>query len=166
MFILGVDPGSQNLGFGILEVSKTIRATSFGVIDGGPGLFTDRLGIILDEFVKLIEEKKPAVVVLERVFLGRNVDSAFKLGHARGLVVACAARSKIPLVEYAARQVKKGVTGSGAADKVQVATCVFAHLGLKPKTQIPFDATDALALALHHTLLMTKPGARDLDLNP
>ena len=166
MQVLGVDPGSQNLGFGILEVGPRLRATSFGVIHGGAGEFASRLGIILTEFSRLIAAKRPSVIVLERVFLGKNVDSAFKLGHARGLVVACAAQTGIPLIEYAARQVKKGVTGSGAADKEQVATCVLAHLGLRLTSKLPFDATDALALALHHTLLMTRPGGRALDLNP
>jgi crossover junction endodeoxyribonuclease RuvC len=152
--VLGIDPGSQFTGFGAVHVSgqgahATIELLSCGVIAPPAKLsFNERIGIIADELEILIGEMKPDITVIERVFLGKNADSAFKLGHARGVAVALAISSGSSVVEYAARAVKKGITGNGGATKEQVQLILFAALGLKGQTRA--DASDALALAFYH----------------
>lgn len=148
--ILGVDPGTRITGFGAIEVvDHRLSHLHHGVVsleDGAP--LEDRLAQLADEFNRVLDLCRPEVLVLERIFLGRNVDSAFKLGHARGVLMAEAARRKIVFFEYAARQVKKGVTGRGGADKNEVQLVVRQLLGMGPIAKL--DASDALALACHH----------------
>ncbi|MES2856088.1 MAG: crossover junction endodeoxyribonuclease RuvC [Bdellovibrionota bacterium] len=148
--ILGIDPGSQFTGFGVIETQgDRIRHVTHGVI--APPLkleFNERIAIISREFDALISRIKPHTTVVEKIFLGKNPDSAFKLGHARGIVVASAIRADSAVVEYAARSVKKGITGNGASTKDQVQLLLFSALGLKGRVQV--DASDALALAYHH----------------
>jgi crossover junction endodeoxyribonuclease RuvC len=117
------------------------------------------LGLIAREIEALIERLQPDIVVVERIFLGRNADSAFKLGHVRGVAVAAAVRAGCLFIEYAARAVKKGVTGNGAASKEQVQVILFAALGLKGKIA-KLDASDALALAFYHARTMEVADAR------
>jgi crossover junction endodeoxyribonuclease RuvC len=150
--ILGVDPGSRVTGFGVVRTDgeSVIQVLSFGVIAPPLNLsFHERIGIIASEFEILIERLQPQIAVIERVFLGKNADSAFKLGHARGVVVAAAARTGCGVVEYATRAVKQGITGNGNASKEQVQTVLFAALGISEKTAS--DASDALALAFFHS---------------
>lgn len=148
--ILGVDPGTRITGFGAIEVvDDRLSHLHHGIValeDGAP--LEDRLAQLADEFNRVLDLCRPEVLVLERIFLGRNVDSAFKLGHARGVLMAEAARRKIVFFEYAARQVKKGVTGRGGADKTEVQLVVRQLLGMGPIAKL--DASDALALACHH----------------
>ena len=152
--VLGIDPGSQVMGYGALRihgrgVHSTVELISCGVIAPPTTLaFNERIGIIADELEILISELKPSITVIERVFLGKNADSAFKLGHARGIAVALAVRSGSEVVEYAARAVKKGITGNGGATKEQVQLVLFSALGLRGQTRA--DASDALALAFYH----------------
>ncbi len=154
MIILGIDPGSQVTGFGLIRVDQGaagVSHLSHGVISPPSSLeFHDRLAIIAREIEALIERTQPDIVVVERIFLGKNTDSAFKLGHVRGVAIASAIRAGCKFVEYAARAVKKGVTGSGAASKEQVQLILFAALGLRG-TKVKFDASDALALAFYHS---------------
>lgn len=149
--VLGVDPGSRVMGFGAVRTDGArIEVISYGVIAPPANLsFESRIGIIAEEFEVLLERLSPQVAVIERVFLGKNADSAFKLGHARGVTMAAAVRSGCRLVEYATRAVKKGITGSGGASKEQVQTVLFASLGLKGRAVA--DASDALALAYYHS---------------
>lgn len=148
--ILGIDPGSQFTGFGVLKSDGTrIEHVSHGVIAVPPNLdFSERIGIIAGELEALVEKTKPDIAVIERIFLGKNADSAFKLGHARGVAMAATVRAGCELVEYAARAVKKGITGSGTSTKEQVQLVLFAALGLRSKARA--DASDALALAYFH----------------
>lgn len=148
--VLGIDPGSQNTGFGVVRIDgRRVEHISHGVI-AVPGSmdFNQRIGIIAGEIEALLERIKPDITVVEKVFLGKNADSAFKLGHARGVVVAAAVRSGSEIVEYATRSVKKGITGNGGATKDQVQTILFATLGIQGPAQA--DASDALALAYYH----------------
>ncbi len=116
------------------------------------------------EVSSLIQSFKPDIVVVERIFLGKNADSAFKLGHIRGVCLFGAAQAGAQIVEYAARSVKKGITGNGAAEKEQVQMIVFAALGIKGPAQM--DASDALALAFYHARnmevesVMSRAGSR------
>ncbi len=148
--ILGIDPGSQYTGFGVIRRTGTeLEHVTHGVIALPLKLeFHDRLGLLSNELEALFTRFEPHVAVIERIFLGKNADSAFKLGHARGIAVAAAVRQGAQVCEYAARSVKKGITGNGASSKEQVQLILFAALGLGG--QVRADASDALALAYFH----------------
>lgn len=159
--ILGVDPGSLFTGFGALRINADgeLHVVSCGVIQPPHKLeFNERIGIIASEFEFLLEKLQPEVTVIERVFLGKNADSAFKLGHARGITVAASIRAGCEVVEYATRAVKKGITGSGSATKEQVQIVLYSALGLAGKTRA--DASDALALAYHHARILDTASRR------
>lgn len=163
MIVLGIDPGSQVTGFGLIRVEEPsltagardgLTHLTHGVISPPSSLpFHDRLAIIAREIEALIERCQPDIVVVERIFLGKNADSAFKLGHVRGVAIASALRAGCEIAEYAARSVKKGVTGSGASTKEQVQLILFAALGVKD-SKMKIDASDALALAFYHARQM------------
>lgn len=165
--ILGIDPGTQFAGFGVVKATgDLIEHVSHGVIAPPGNLdFKDRIAIIADELEALLARFSPELTVVEQIFLGKNADSAFKLGHARGVVVALAIRSGSSVVEYATRSVKKGITGNGGASKEQVQLLLFSALGLKGRVQE--DASDALALAYHHARCMNSAGyIRDEEIQP
>ena len=149
--ILGIDPGSQRTGVGIIDVDDTGRATH--VFNGalvllGEGEFPLRLKRLLVGLTALIEEWRPHEVAIERVFLARNPDSALKLGQARGVAIVAAVNQDLPVFEYAARQVKQTVVGTGSAEKSQVQHMVRTLLKLPANPQA--DAADALAIAITH----------------
>lgn len=148
--ILGIDPGSRFAGFGAVRTDgHKIDFVSYGVIALPEKLdFNTRVAAVADELEILLDKLRPDVAVIERVFLGRNADSAFKLGHARGAAIAMAIRAGADVVEYATRAVKKGITGNGAASKEQVQLVLSKLLGLQGNVKA--DASDALALAFYH----------------
>lgn len=148
--ILGIDPGSKHTGYGVLEANgDRLRHIDHGVISSKSTLdFNERLHHMAIEVQLLFEKYKPQITVVERIFLGKNADSAFKLGHIRGVCLFAATAAGTEIREYAARSVKKGITGSGAAEKEQVQMILFASLGIRAKAQL--DASDALALAFYH----------------
>lgn len=152
--ILGLDPGSRITGVGVLRVDRDrVEHLFHGVIDASrEKTFYQRIAKIGLEFRVLIEKFQPDAVVIEQIFLGKNADSAFKLGHARGICMYEAVRSGSAVREYATRLVKKGVTGNGAADKLQVHAALEKLLQVKIQGAI--DASDALALAYHHAIQM------------
>jgi crossover junction endodeoxyribonuclease RuvC len=148
--VLGIDPGSAFTGFGVVRSDgRQIEHLSHGVI-APPGKldFNRRIAIIAEEIEILIERIQPDVAVVERIFLAKNADSAFKLGHVRGAIIAALVRGGCEVVEYATRSVKKGITGNGGSSKEQVQTILFAVLGIR--TPVQMDASDALALAFYH----------------
>ncbi len=150
MRILGIDPGSRLMGYGIIELNSQ-KATP--VVHGTLVLhtlpFTERLGLILTTVIQLITEHQPSEVAIEEVFVQKNVQSALKLGQARGAAIAAAAFQQLPIFEYAARKIKQAVVGTGGAEKTQVQHMVKALLQLKePLTP---DSADALAIALCHS---------------
>lgn len=150
--ILGVDPGSLRTGFGLVKVEgEDLSVVEFGVIEA-PSSWTleKRLLKMCNDLETLYRRVGPAVTVIEKIFFGKNADSAFKLGHARGVCLLAAARFESPVHEYAARFVKKCVTGSGAATKDHVQMVILSLLRLPNKPML-FDATDALALAVTHS---------------
>lgn len=149
--ILGLDPGSRRTGYGLIAVhGDRLKHVEHGVIDlKADDLMPSRLAQLSEELETLFKRHTITCAVVEKVFFGKNADSAFKLGQARGVCVLAAARNQVIVEEYAARYVKKCVTGSGAAAKDQVQLVVFNLLGLKP-VATAFDATDALALAITH----------------
>lgn len=148
--ILGVDPGSRVTGFGLVRVQRgNIEHVSHGVIVmDSDGDFPRRMLELGSAFRELMEKHHPDQVSIEKIFLGKNADSAFKLGHARGVIMYESLCSGAKVFEYATRIVKKGVTGNGGASKEQVQAVLKAILRL-PKIE-RMDASDALAMACHH----------------
>lgn len=151
MIIIGLDPGSIFTGYGVIEYNgKDVKYIAHGVIKNTSSTeFSKRLHKIGEELSEVFKTHKPTCVVVEKIFLGKNVDSAFKLGHVRGVALYEAQKVKAKVKEYAAREVKKGITGYGAAEKEQVRFLVLNYLKIKENIQI--DAADALALAIYHS---------------
>jgi len=149
LIILGIDPGSLNVGYGIIQVEKRkIVAAGCDTIEINPKLqLTERLVQIHLGMDKIITEYKPDIAVVETIFYGKNIKSAFTLGHARGAIMLALAQHNIIIEEYSPREVKKSVVGNGNASKEQVEYMVqkILNLSTKPKTE---DAADALAIAL------------------
>ena len=146
--ILGVDPGSRRTGFGIIECRGTDYVhVAHGCLNVGGAVMAERLRLIFDGLQALIDEHQPAEVAVERVFVNRNVESALKLGQARGAAL-CAVPKGIPVFEYAPRAVKMALVGSGGAEKSQVAHMITTLLRLSGR--IGPDASDALAIAVCH----------------
>ena len=150
--VLGLDPGSLHTGFGLVEWyprEARIRHIEHGVLNVPTRLtFFEKLAFLSRELQNLFEVFKPQTTVVERIFLGKNADSAFKLGHVRGICIERAVTYGSEVAEYAARRVKKVVTGAGDADKDHVKLMVCQLLQVK--TTAGLDATDALALAICH----------------
>ena len=150
MRALGIDPGSRVTGWGVVEARGTALAhVASGTIPlKTTASLASRLAWLHAECLRLLAEWQPEVVVLERAFVARNVQSAFRLGEARGAVLAAVAASGAALHEYAPAAVKLAAVGHGQADKLAVGRGVTARLGLAG--DLATDAADALALALCH----------------
>ena len=148
--IIGIDPGSRLTGFGVIQkVNDDWRHLEHGVVVIPESLsFAARLAFLARGLRPLWARYPGAMTAIEQVFLGKNADSAFKLGHARGVCMMLAAESGGEVAEYAARKVKKVVTGQGGASKEHVQLVVGQWLRI-PLTE-RLDASDALALALCH----------------
>lgn len=149
--ILGIDPGSQRTGVGVIDVAADGRMTH--VHHAPLSLmkaedFPQRLRLLLDGLWALIDEHRPDEVAIEQVFLSNNAMSALKLGQARGAAIAACVARDLKVAEYAAKEVKLAVVGKGSADKAQVQHMVGVMLNLKGKLQA--DAADALAVAITH----------------
>lgn len=149
--ILGIDPGSRLTGFGIIHCAKRLEYISSGVIQTGAGTLDSVLRIIFEGIREVIENHAPDEIVVEKVFVSRNVSSALKLGQARGAAICAAAMSGRPFHEYSATQIKQSVVGNGRADKAQVQHMVRYLLNLSSSPAA--DAADALATAICHHYL-------------
>lgn len=149
--ILGVDPGTQVAGYGIISVQGGVmKMIQYGVVQLNKyTTYQLKLQKLHETMLRLIEEHKPDEMAIEDPFFGKNVQSMLKLGRAQGVVMAAALSRGIPIVEYAPRRIKQSVTGNGNATKDQVSHMVGQLLkeDLQPKF---FDATDALAIAVCH----------------
>ncbi|KRG71501.1 crossover junction endodeoxyribonuclease RuvC [Pseudoxanthomonas dokdonensis] len=149
--ILGIDPGSQRTGVGIIDVDAAGRPSYVyhaPLVLLGADDFPQRLKRLLAGLAEVIETWKPQEVAIERVFMARNPDSALKLGQARGAAICAVVMRDLPVHEYAAKEVKLAVVGKGGAEKQQVQHMVGMMLGLHGKLQS--DAADALAIAITH----------------
>ncbi|MBN1405087.1 MAG: crossover junction endodeoxyribonuclease RuvC [Candidatus Omnitrophica bacterium] len=152
MRILGIDPGLNITGYGVVEKSKNkLNVIEAGAIrTSGAQKITGRLNNIYAQMLDLIKETMPQVCVLEKLYSHyKHPQTSILMAHARGVIVLAAAVTNIKLVNYPAKTVKKAVTGNGNASKEQVKRTVEGILNLK-NTDSPFDVTDALALCLAH----------------
>ncbi|MHC4261409.1 MAG: crossover junction endodeoxyribonuclease RuvC [Planctomycetota bacterium] len=159
--VVGIDPGTRVLGYGAVRVEpRGAKFVTAGVFQPPASLaLPERLARIAIGLDELMAELRPTVVAVERAFGGKNVQSALRLGEARGVALAAAARVDARVVELAPAEAKRMVVGSGAADKEQVAAMVLRQLGLTDPGG-PRDATDALAVALAHVLADRSVGLR------
>ena len=149
MRILGIDPGSRTTGYGVIEVSgREAKYVDSGCIRTGGGELPDRLKKIYLGVREITEHYQPQEMAVEQVFMGRNADSALKLGQARASAICAVFDHEIAVFEYAARQIKQALVGKGSADKTQVQHMVKILLKLQGDPQM--DASDALAVALCH----------------
>ncbi len=146
--ILGIDPGSQVTGFGIVDVAGSrTAAVEWGSIRTG-GEHGERLRSIFFGLGEIVRAYRPTEIAIERVFLSRNADSALKLGQARAAAICATFEANVPIYEYSARHIKKAVVGHGAAEKDQIQRMVQMILGLERSPAA--DAADALAAAICH----------------
>lgn len=151
MIVLGIDPGTLVTGFGIIEK----RGAALRHLDNG-GIFPpkkaplpERIYYLFEHIEAVIQEFRPDAVAIEDIFVGKNVASTLKLGHARGAAMVATCRAGLPVYEYSANQVKLALTGYGHAGKEQIGRMVKTLLGLSGE---PFtDASDALAVAICHS---------------
>ncbi len=153
--ILGIDPGTAITGYGVVakEDGGAVSLVECGVVRTSSGeALAVRIREIYDAVTALITRHTPSVVVVEDVFLGKNVQSALKLGHARGAILLAAALGEIPIAEYTPREIKKAVVGNGNASKDQVGFMVQQQLRLKAPPS-PADAADGVAAALCHCVM-------------
>ena len=148
---MGIDPGSNCTGYGIVEEIKgKLHGVTWGGIRTKPSQnFPQRLKMIYDQLIYLIGEHEPDAVAVEDLFFATNAKSVLKLGQTRGVILLAAAHCDLAIAEYTPLEVKQSVVGYGRADKVQVCNMVKAILKLD-KDPEPHDASDALAIAICH----------------
>ena len=167
MRILGIDPGYATTGFGILEAGRgSVQLLNYGTITTPTTLtFPERLVVLYDDMVQLIETVKPDAVAVEELFWGHNVTTGIGVSHGRGVILLAICKSGAPLFEYTPNQVKQAVVGYGLAEKKQVMDMVKRLLKLKAVPR-PDDAADALAIAICHarsaTSLLSRVGGNDV----
>jgi len=149
--ILGIDPGTNITGYGVIKVSgNNPELITIGAIDLSK--FGDhylKLKHIFDRTIGIIDEYNPDELAIEAPFYGKNVQSMLKLGRAQGAAIAAALTRSLPIFEYAPRKIKMSITGQGAASKEQVAAMLANILNFKGQ-EMKLDATDGLAAALCH----------------
>jgi crossover junction endodeoxyribonuclease RuvC len=151
MIILGVDPGTLITGFGIVQIEhgKHSMIVCDVIKNSADHSMPIRLKKIYDRLCEIIDLYHPDEFAIETAFYGKNAQSALKIGQARGVSILAAVNSRIPTAEYSPREVKKAVSGNGAATKQQVQFMVKSHLKLR-ETPKYLDASDALAVAICH----------------
>ncbi len=167
MVIFGIDPGSERTGYGCIESDgRRHRLLVCGALTPpAHASFPDRLHAIHEGLVRLLAEQRPDCVAVENIFYARNVRSALRLGHARGVALLAAASAALPIVEYTPAEIKRAVVGFGRAEKPQVGQMVKLLLGLAAAPS-PHDAADALAVAICHSHSSTGPVAAALNKLP
>jgi crossover junction endodeoxyribonuclease RuvC len=151
MKILGIDPGTVVMGYGVIEnEGDAISLVDFGAINVPAGMeIGERLGHLYDNLLKIIDRHHPDAVAVEQPFVARNVKSAMAIGRAQAVALLAAAINHVPAYEYTPARVKQMVAGYGTGGKEQVQEMVRLQLGLAAAPQ-PTDAADALAVAICH----------------
>ena len=161
MRILGIDPGYATTGFGILEAGRgSVQLLNYGTITTPTTLtFPERLVVLYDDMVQLIETVKPDAVAVEELFFGHNVTSGIGVSHGRGVILLAVEQFGAPLFEYTPNEVKQAVVGYGGAEKRQVMDMTRRLLKMEHIAR-PDDAADAIAIALCHARSATSMLAR------
>ena len=156
--ILGIDPGTLVMGYGIIEVrNNTITLLQMNVLKLGSKKDTyERLEMIYKRVSELIILFKPNMFAIEAPFFGKNVQSMLKLGRAQGVAIAAAMQAAIPVTEYSPKKIKMSITGNGNADKEQVWKMLQRLVTLHDAPDF-FDASDALAVAICHHFQTSSP---------
>ena len=151
MKILGIDPGTGIVGFGVIETDgRKHTMVDAGVVRTPAHQALElRLQTIFESINEIIADTKPAIVSVEKLFFAKNVTTAMSVSHARGVIMLAAVQASVPIVEYTPLQIKQALTGYGRAEKAQIQEMVRIMLGLKD-TPKPDDCADALAAALTH----------------
>lgn len=157
MRVLGVDPGNAVTGFGIVDRASQLHYVIAGTIRAGTLRGPARLAAIYDQLIEVIDAHAPDAISLERSFVAVNIQSAFKLGEARAMVMLAAAHRSLELFEYTPTDVKLSIAGYGRADKRQVKQMVERTLGVDLADDLAEDATDALAISLCHLFRAKMP---------
>jgi crossover junction endodeoxyribonuclease RuvC len=149
--ILGIDPGTRKLGYGLIHIdSHRVKCLEMDILHVPVKLDAyERLELIYFTVQQIIIKFRPDDFAIEAPFFGKNVQSMLKLGRAQGVAIAAAMQSKIPVSEYAPRKIKQSITGNGNAGKEQVWKMLQQILGIRQEI-VHFDASDALAVALCH----------------
>ena len=161
MRIFGIDPGSERTGYGCIEpAGGRHRLVICGSLSApARATFPEKLTVIHAGLRALLERHRPACVAIEDIFYARNVRSALRLGHARGVALLAAAEAGVPIVEYSPAEIKRAVVGYGRAEKEQVQEMIRLLLGLDAAPS-PHDVADALAVAVCHLHISSSPVAR------
>jgi crossover junction endodeoxyribonuclease RuvC len=151
MIILGIDPGTLIMGYGVIESDDTdISPVDFGaLVCTGKSPMSERLINLYRDLIKIIRQHQPDVIAIEQPFIGKNVRTAMAIGRAQAISLLAAASEDIPAFEYTPRQVKQNVANYGASSKEQIQEMVRLQLGLEQIPE-PNDAADALAVAICH----------------
>jgi crossover junction endodeoxyribonuclease RuvC len=149
--ILGIDPGTLVMGYGVISINKSnVSLIEMGVLQLSKHKdHAERLHLIFKKMESLIAVHQPDAVAIEAPFFGKNVQSMLKLGRAQGVAIAAAMVSGLHAVEYAPRKIKQSITGRGNATKEQVLTMLTHTLNIVEDVRF-LDATDAVAVALCH----------------
>lgn len=150
--LIGIDPGTNNLGYAILHVNgKKLKVEDLGIINFNKSLdHHQKLKIIFERIQQIIDSYEPKEMAIEAPFYGKNVQSMLKLGRAQGVAIAAAMTKGLNAVEYSPKKIKQIVTGNGNAAKEQVAAMLEHQLNIKLLDHYPLDATDALGAAFCH----------------
>lgn len=150
MKVLGIDPGSGIIGFGLVDRTSNPKLIDAGIIRTTIGdTDASRLLELYTSLREILAELKPDVASVEKLFFAQNVTTAMKVSQARGVILLTLAEAQIPIFEYTPLQIKMAMTGYGHATKAQIQEMVRVQLGLKNKPK-PDDCADALAAALTH----------------
>ena len=150
MKILGIDPGIGICGFGLIETNSraSAKALDYGAVTTKVDApLPERLKELYDSLQEVLEQTKPEVVAVEKLFFSKNITTGIAVAEARGVILLAAEQKRLPVYEYTPNEIKKSLTGYGAATKAQIQEMVRVHLGLEQKPK-PDDAADALAVAI------------------
>lgn len=151
MVILGIDPGLNACGYGVIDLANgSPRCIDFGCVRTRKLQdLSEKLKRIFDDLTNVIQTHNPQFFAIEDIFYHENVNTAIIMGHARGVAILAARQAGIEVFEYTSREIKMSVTGNGAASKQQIQSMIQNLLHL-PKPPAPYDASDALAVAMCH----------------
>ncbi len=150
MKILGIDPGSTRIGYGVIEDMGSLKLLDYGVLEIKEDNLPSRLNRLSVLFDELIKKHRPELAGVEKIFFAKNTKTAIDVSHSRGVILAAIQKNQIPIMEFTPNEVKLAVSGYGLSDKKAVAKMVMRILNLKELKGYD-DASDAIAIALTAT---------------